>query len=428
MRRSARGCRLIHVRHEAAAVHMADAWGRLTGQCGIVLGQRRRRFHQCGGGPVHGAGGESPLVLLSGHAGPKEVGRGAFQELRQADMAEPVTKASWVARSTATLGHGAGRSRAHRAVRPPGTGASQSAVRPAGGEDADQPRCGRAARFCSAGPAARRTAAASILAALAEAARPLVLAGPQLCHGGDLSRAGQPRGELGVPVVPMESPRGINDPRLGAFAEVLRQADLIVLLGKAHDFTLRFGDPPFVDAACRFIAIDADAAMIERAKREKGERLAFNAIADARPAAQALIAGASGARHANAGWLSEVHGAIAYRPPAWDTLTSREPGKVHPVELCRALQPAFAQRPMPSSSATAARSGNGRRRCWRRHAASSTDPPAPSAPPFRSPSPPAPPLPMPRHRRDGRRHLRFPHGRVRHRRALQPAVRRRGRQ
>ena len=34
----------------------------------------------------------------------QEVGRGAFQELRQADMAEPVTKASWTARSAATLG------------------------------------------------------------------------------------------------------------------------------------------------------------------------------------------------------------------------------------------------------------------------------------------------------------------------------------
>ena len=28
---------LIHVRHEAAAVHMADAWGRLTGEPGIAL-------------------------------------------------------------------------------------------------------------------------------------------------------------------------------------------------------------------------------------------------------------------------------------------------------------------------------------------------------------------------------------------------------
>ena len=28
---------LVHVRHEAAAVHMADAWGRLTGDAGIAL-------------------------------------------------------------------------------------------------------------------------------------------------------------------------------------------------------------------------------------------------------------------------------------------------------------------------------------------------------------------------------------------------------
>jgi acetolactate synthase-1/2/3 large subunit len=31
------GIRLIHVRHEAACVHMADAWGRLTGRPGVAL-------------------------------------------------------------------------------------------------------------------------------------------------------------------------------------------------------------------------------------------------------------------------------------------------------------------------------------------------------------------------------------------------------
>ena len=31
------GIELYHVRHEAAAVHMADAWGRLTGQPGVAL-------------------------------------------------------------------------------------------------------------------------------------------------------------------------------------------------------------------------------------------------------------------------------------------------------------------------------------------------------------------------------------------------------
>ena len=31
------GIQLVHVRHEAAAVHMADAWGRLTGEPGVAL-------------------------------------------------------------------------------------------------------------------------------------------------------------------------------------------------------------------------------------------------------------------------------------------------------------------------------------------------------------------------------------------------------
>src|SRR5262245_65399854 len=96
--------RLIHVRHEAAAVHMADAWGRLTGQCGIVWVSGGAGFTNAAAALTTAQAGESPLVLLSGHAGLKEIGRGAFQELRQAEMAAPVTKASWVARSAATLG------------------------------------------------------------------------------------------------------------------------------------------------------------------------------------------------------------------------------------------------------------------------------------------------------------------------------------
>ena len=31
------GISLVHVRHEAACVHMADAWGRLTGEVGVAL-------------------------------------------------------------------------------------------------------------------------------------------------------------------------------------------------------------------------------------------------------------------------------------------------------------------------------------------------------------------------------------------------------
>src|SRR6185436_15062443 len=96
--------KLIHVRHEAAAVHMADAWGRLTGQSGIVWVSGGAGFTNAAAALCTAQAGESPLLLLSGHTGVKEIGRGAFQELRQAEMAAPVTKASWTAGSAAALG------------------------------------------------------------------------------------------------------------------------------------------------------------------------------------------------------------------------------------------------------------------------------------------------------------------------------------
>ena len=77
---------------------------------------------------------------------------------------------------------------------------------------------------------------------------------------------------LDVPVIGMESPRGINDPGLGAFAEILSEADLVVLIGKPLDFTLRFGEA--LSPSCKWIVIDPDAALIARAAKAMGEAAA----------------------------------------------------------------------------------------------------------------------------------------------------------
>src|SRR5690349_1249188 len=103
------GLDLVHVRHEAAAVHMADAHGRLTGQPGIALVTGGPGHANAVGALFTALGAESPMVLLSGHAATWELGRGGFQELAQAEMAKPVTKASWTASATATLAEDVGR-------------------------------------------------------------------------------------------------------------------------------------------------------------------------------------------------------------------------------------------------------------------------------------------------------------------------------
>src|SRR6478735_6602999 len=103
------GLDLVHVRHEAAAVHMADAAGRLTGEPGVALVTGGPGHANAAGALFTALGAEAPMVLLSGHAATWELGRGGFQELDQAAMAAPVTKASWMARSTATLAEDVGR-------------------------------------------------------------------------------------------------------------------------------------------------------------------------------------------------------------------------------------------------------------------------------------------------------------------------------
>jgi acetolactate synthase-1/2/3 large subunit len=338
------GLRLFHTRHEAAAVHMADAWGRITGEVGIAL---------VTGGPGHANAvsalytalmAESPVVLISGHAPYDELGRGAFQEMRQADMASPVVKASWTSAEASAIG--ADLARAMRIARSGRPGPVHLSVP----SDVLEARVDEAAVAMPAAFAPKRAGmaagdAAAILAKLSAAKRPLILAGPA-----SLTREGRAHlraleSESGIACIGMESPRGINDPCLGAFGEILAQADCVLLLGKRLDFTLAFGSVPAVAAECAFLQVDPDAAELDRSRRAVAGRLAVAAEADVVPAIAALIAQSGPRASRDRRWPDEVRAAIAYRPAEWDRAQSAVAGKLHPVEACRPLQSLLDRHP-----------------------------------------------------------------------------------
>lgn len=332
---------LVHARHEAAAVHMADAHARLTGGVGIALVTGGQGHTNAVAALATAMAGEVPLVLLSGHAPWDEVGLGAFQELDNAALAAPVAKAAWAARSAAGLGEDLARAvRIARSGRP---GPVQLGLPTDVLEARVAPAWPEAAAFEAASMPLAAETAGMIRAALAAARRPLVLAPPALCTPRGAALLAALRGSLGVPVVPMESPRGVNDPSLGAFAEELARADLILLLGKALDFTLRFGRAPAVAAECRWIVLDPEAALLGRAARTQRDRVVLAAVAGPWEAAAALAAGPPMAGHA--GWTTGVTAAIAHRPAAWDAWRGTPAGPVHPVTLCHALQPWLARDP-----------------------------------------------------------------------------------
>jgi acetolactate synthase-1/2/3 large subunit len=137
----------------------------------------------------------------------------------------------------------------------------------------------------------------------------------------------------------MESPRGIADATLGAFPDLVRRADLIVLLGKALDFTTKWASGEGFDPKVRLVVIDPDDALVERARREKGERLLLGCVAEAKTAAQTLTAQVAHAASRGGAWLTEARAALDTRPAEWNSIVSQTPGRLHPAEVFRVLRP-----------------------------------------------------------------------------------------
>ena len=334
---------LIHVRHEAATVHMADAWGRLTGEPGIAMVTGGPGHANAVGALYTALANESPMVLLSGHAATDELGRGGFQEIAQADLARPVAKASWTSTSAAGLGEDV--AKAFEIARSGRPGPVHLSL-PSDLLDADVEvsRAAIPSTVATSTTALADTLADAVLDAVAKARAPLIIAAPHLSgpHGrpllAELEKAVQ------APVVLMESPRGIRDATLGAFGTLLKDTDLIVLLGKPLDFTLKWAQPPVVAKTCRVISIDPEAALLTRAHKELGDRLAFGALADARAAAQALIARASKREVRSATWLGEARRLLDSRPADWATLKGKN-GRLHAVEVFTALKPIVERDP-----------------------------------------------------------------------------------
>ena len=329
------GLALVHARHEAATVHMADARDRVSGQIGIAL---------VTGGPGHANAvsalytarmAEAPLVLISGHAPRNQLGMGAFQEMAQADVALPLVKAAWTCTRADDVAHDVARATAIACEGRPGP-VSLSVT-----SDALEGIASSGASVQHG--VAREPLAASVADAILErmqrASRPLVLVGPASMtrHGAAAARALEDA--TNIPVVGMESPRGIADPSLGAFGEMLAQADCVLLVGKRLDFTLRFGKPPALRADCDVLQIDAENDEFDRTRNAIGGRLTITVRASADAALRALIAqSAKFARDRYAGWRKDVADAIAYRPEGWSRPASRDEGPLHPLDALRPLQ------------------------------------------------------------------------------------------
>ena len=305
--------RVVHTRHEAAAVFMAEGHARVSGQPGVALVTAAPGFGNALGALYSSTMSEVPLLLLSGDSPVSNDGQGAFQELDQAAAAAPIVKASLrltrdedpaeVFAEAVRIACSATPGPVHLAL--PYDVLSEPAI---GG-----PLPGSQA-FAPARIEPDADDVARIGELLASSQRPVVLAGPHLLRAGNAGKEALLADALDAPIITLESPRGLRDPAKGALPAILAAADCVLYLGKPVDFTSGFGAANVVPAE-RVAVVSADDESLSRAATAFGERLELAVKADAVAVADALIARARESSSAadHGGWREEAAAALAHR-------------------------------------------------------------------------------------------------------------------
>lgn len=320
---------LYHTRHEASAVHMADAFARLTDRPGVAL-VTAGPGHLNALSALYGAlMEESPVVLLSGASPRSQRGLGAFQEIDQATAARPVTKAAWVAEDPARLGEDMARALEIATSGRPGP---VHVSLPGDVLEASVASTGAARPAAADRVAASDAIVSQALALLAEAKRPVIVTGAGMARGQRWAAVQRLAKAVAAPALPSESPRGLNDPWLHGANACLADADVVFLLGKALDFSLRFGRAPGFAAGCRFVQITAETA-------PPNARATLAVVADPATVAEQLATAARDRAWPSTGWVDEVARVRAATPAAWEPLRHSSRTPMHPLVVCAALQP-----------------------------------------------------------------------------------------
>jgi acetolactate synthase-1/2/3 large subunit len=270
--------RMIDTRHESGAVHAADSYARILRRASVALSTTpghanavpalANAFHS-----------EAPVVNIAGSAESPNLGRGAMQEIDQVGIAKPVTKGAWeipsperipeyvaLAFRTALSGR---QGPVHLAIPHDYQSATVDASdfeRFAPSEYstpsrvmADPDRIQRAVRL------------------LNSAKRPLIMAGSSAGATADPEEVERLVETTRIPFVSEDSARalipdshpysiGLGYLPLNRAAQMVRDADIVLMLGKRLDYTLGFGGNPPFNKDVKFIIVDPAPAEIGRAR------------------------------------------------------------------------------------------------------------------------------------------------------------------
>ena len=270
------GFRLIDCRHEQAAVHMADAWGRITGKLGVTVFTTPGHANAIPG-LANAMSTESPVLNIAGSAELRNYNRGIMQEIDQINMARPVTKGAWLvhdasripdAIATAVRTSFEGRRGPTHLTIPVDVQSQRM--------DEEEVRWYDSASTRHTGPIlAAPQLIEEAVGLLRRAERPLIVASTPAAYGEWTELFERFIETTKVPFMTEEAARGIVSDEhpycFGFFdlsqhqaANLVREADLVLFLGKLLDFTVGYGFSPIVPSDAKVIQVEPSVLQIGR--------------------------------------------------------------------------------------------------------------------------------------------------------------------
>lgn len=272
------GFRIIDTRHEQAAVHMADAWGRITGKPGVAM-YTTPGFANAIPGLTCALHDESPVLSISGSAELNELGRGAMQEIEQVGMARPVTKGAWLVTDprripdmithALRIAYSGRRGPVHLTIpvdiQQQSVSVDEVSFFEPGGHIESPQITGDSDNIHRA------------IDLLRSASKPIVIAGSAAVYGEPIEELAQFIETTHIPLMTEGDARGLLpddheycmgffDHGLNQAARLLKESDVVVLLGRKQDVILGYAMPPTISTDTKIIQIDPSPTEIGRNK------------------------------------------------------------------------------------------------------------------------------------------------------------------
>jgi len=269
---AAYGIRVVNAPHEQIAGHLADGWSRVTREPSVCL-VGPEGFANAVPAMLEAWGQRSPVVFITGSSTLKRRNQGGFKEVDHVHMAEPVTKYSVLVTDGDRIPEFVAKAFCIAVGGQPGpvhvsipTDLLYSSY------EEHEPRAVRPFdlgdnRTHAAWPDPSRL---DVLAqALANAERPVIVAGNGVWWAGAEQELSRLAGRYGIPVLVMPYHQKLMGPECPAYcgladihqfppAEMaLSQADVVVAIGSRLDNMLNFGSPPLIPSTARLMCVNA---------------------------------------------------------------------------------------------------------------------------------------------------------------------------